>query len=304
MGGPEGPSHYTSWGAQRPARRPEGLRVRHVIILPLVLMVLLAGTPAPAQQPASLEHGFRLMYGLQFQAAEREFAGWQNQYPQDPLGPMSLAANVLFAELDRAGILQAQFFVSDSTFTSKKKPAPADPVLRAKFDRALADAEKLARPRLDRDPRDRDALFAMAMVYGLRADYAALIEGRNMSSLSHTREAASFARRLLAVAPDYADAYLATGVSDYIVGSLSAPVRWLLRLAGYSGDKGKGIDQLKVAATRGRLLAPFARILLAVAYLRDDDRFRARELLVDLARDFPTNPLFAREVKRIDEAGN
>lgn len=278
--------------------------MRHVIALPLVLLVLLTAPQTSAQPLPSLEHGFRLMYGLQFQAAEREFAEWQNQHPQDPLGPMSAGAKVLFAELDRAGILQAQFFVDDSTFTSKNKSVPANAALRAQLDRALADAERLARARLARDGRDRDALFAMAMVYGLRADYAALIEGRNMSSLSDTREAASFARRLLAGAPDYGDAYLATGINDYVVGSLAAPLRWFLHIAGYSGDKSKGIDQLKMAATRGRLLAPFARILLAIAYLRDDDRLRARDLLADLARDFPTNPLFAREVRRIDGAGN
>ncbi len=282
---------------------PAGLRS---VVLSLLLLLpggFAAAQDAAAQDTPSLEHGFRLMYGLQFQEAEREFDQFQRQQPGNPLGPMAVAANVLFAELDRAGVLQAQFFVNDSTFLSKKA-VPPRPGVRVTFDAALADAERLARSRLAVDPRDRDALFAMEMIYGLRTDYAALIEGRNMASLSFAREAAGWARKLLAVAPDYADAYLATGASEYIVGSLYAPVRWILRVAGYSGDKNKGIDQLKLAAARGRLLGPFARILLAVAYLRDDDKPRARELLVSLARDFPTTPLFARELRRLDGAGD
>ncbi len=267
----------------------------------LVLLLAAAGArSAGAQEAPSLEHGFRLMYGLRFQAAEREFVQWERDHPQDPLGPMSLAANLLFAEFDRAGILQAQFFVNDSTFKSSQKTVPTSRALRVRFDRAVTDAETLARTRLASQPRDADALFAMAMVYGLRADFAALIDRRNMSALSYTREADAWAHRLLAIAPDCGDAYLATGISKYIVGSLYAPVRWILHIAGYAGDKRKGLDDLRVAAERGRLLGPFARILLAIAYLRDGDRPRARELLVALAREFPTNPLFEREIRRID----
>jgi hypothetical protein len=142
------------------------------------------------------------------------------------------------------------------------------------------------------------------MVHGLRADWAALIDGRSMAALSHTRRAARVARTLLDEAPDYADAYLATGIAEYIVGNLGAPVRWLLRLAGYAGDKAKGIQQLELVAERGRLLGPFARILLAIAYLREHRGEEARQLLIGLNRDFPSNPLFAREIERLDGRGD
>jgi hypothetical protein len=121
-----------------------------------------------------------------------------------------------------------------------------------------------------------------------------------MASLAYTRHAARLAHTLLDVAPDYADAYLATGISEFIVGSLAAPVRWILRIAGYAGDKAKGLQELRITAERGRFLGPFARILLAIGYLREHDRAQARELLIGLGRDFPSNPLFAREVRRLD----
>ena len=265
----------------------------------MVLAVTVALPAAASESPTSLEQGYRLMYGLDFASAGQVFLQWRAEHPRDPLGPMSEAASLLFAELDRTGILQTQFFVNDSSFTSKKPPAPPAAGLRERFDTTLASAETLARARLRDEPRDSDALFALTMVYGLRADYAALIEGRGMAALSYTRQATRLARTLLEVAPGCADAYLSTGISQYIVGSLVAPLRWLLRIAGFSGDKAKGIEELKLTAERGRFLGPFARILLTIAYLREHDMARARELLVGLQREFPSNPLFARELQRI-----
>ncbi len=149
-------------------------------------------------------------------------------------------------------------------------------------------------------PRIGMRLFAMTMAAGLRADYAALIEKRNLASLRFTQQATGWAQQLLAVDPNCYDAHLATGVSQYIVGSMSAPVRWLVRLGGVSGDKAAGIRELQVTADRGQYLAPFARILLAIAYVRDKEKARARELLVALQNDFPQNPLFGREISRLD----
>jgi len=77
-------------------------------------------------------------------------------------------------------------------------------------------------------------------------------------------------------------------------------VRWFVRLRGVSGDKKAGISELQMTAQRGRYLAPFARILLAIAYVREKDKLRAREMLASLRDDFPKNPLFAREIARLD----
>jgi hypothetical protein len=93
---------------------------------------------------------------------------------------------------------------------------------------------------------------------------------------------------------------LATGTYKYIIGSLPAPVRWLLRFGGHSGDKEGGRYEVMMTAEHGRFLKPFARILLAISYLRDKDTGRARALLAGLRDEFPKNPLFAREIARLD----
>jgi hypothetical protein len=252
---------------------------------------------------ASLDEGYRLMYGLDFEGARQRFLGWEQAHPDDPRGPMSEAASLLFSKLDETGVLQAQFFEENSSFTSNHARTPPDGEWRARFDAALTRAETLGNARLAADPTDHDALFALAMVHGLHADDDALLEGRSFAALSETREASRLAERLLAVAPGYADAYLATGISQYIIGSLAAPFRWILRLAGYEGNRSQGLRQLRITAEHGRLLGPFARILLAIAYLRSHEPARARALLEGLEHDFPSNPLFAREIQRLDRQG-
>jgi hypothetical protein len=247
----------------------------------------------------SLDEGFHLLYGLDFNRAHQLFMSYESQHPEDPLGPVCDAAGLLFSEFNRLGVLEAQFYDDDKAFDNRKK-VDADPAVRDRFNAAIQLAETRAHARLEKNPKDADALFAMTLASGLQADYAALIEKSNLTSLHYTKVASGWADQLLAVDPTCYDAHVATGFSKYIVGSMAAPVRWLVRLGGISGDKKAGISELQLTADHGRYLAPFARILLAIAYVREKDKPKAREILASLRDEFPSNPLFSKEIARLD----
>ncbi|MFY9559228.1 MAG: hypothetical protein WAQ52_03255 [Terriglobales bacterium] len=272
--------------------------------LRLILALFLALGVAHATDtttPTGLDLGFNRLYDLDFPGAQKEFQSWEQENPDNPMGPVSQAAGILFSEFNRLGVLESQFYANDSAFGRRKK-YEADADQRARFEQQLSRAEALGRARLGSDPRDRDALLGMTLASGLRADYAALIEKRSLPSLHYTKESSAWADQLLAAHPTCYDGHLAGGISRYIVGSMAAPVRWLLRLGGVSGDKTRGIAELQTTATNGRLLAPFARILLAIAYVRDKDTPRAREVLLSLQKDFPNNHLFPRELARLEKS--
>jgi hypothetical protein len=274
---------------------------RAVVVSALSLAALLTPVRA-ADVPAtrvSLDQGFRLLYNLDFDQAHQVFLGWQREHPQDPVGPTAEAAGLLFSEFHRLGVLESQFYADDKSFQSREKVV-ADPRVRDNFNAALARAQTTATARLTTCPQDRDALFAMTLSAGLQADYAAMIEKRNLPSLRYTREANDWAAKLLAVEPNRYDAYVATGFSKYIIGSMAAPVRWIMRLGGVAGDKKEGLAELQLTADHGQYLGPFARILLAIASVRDKDTARARGVLAALRDEFPRNPLFAREIARLD----
>jgi hypothetical protein len=262
------------------------------------LFISAFGADVPAARP-SLDQGFRLLYNLDFDQAHQVFLSWQHEHPQDPVGPTAEAAGILFSEFHRLGVLEGQFYENDKKFLDRDKQEP-DTGVRDRFNEALARAQNVASVRLAANAKDRDALFAMTLSSGLQADYAALIEKKNMSSLHYTRDANDWADKLLAVDPNCYDARVATGFSKYIIGSMAAPVRWVLRMGGVSGDKKQGIVELQMTADHGQYLGPFARILLAIAYVRDKDNTRARELLASLRDEFPNNTLFTHEIARLD----
>jgi hypothetical protein len=251
---------------------------------------------APTVSP--LDRGFSGLYNLDFVGAQEDFATWQRQHPDDPVGPVSEAAGFLFSEFNRLGVLEAQFYENDDAFFRRPKLTP-DPALHERFEDAIGRAETLAHARLAKDPKDRNGLFALTLSSGLQADYAALIEKRNLASLHFTKQASVSAQELLAVCHDCYDALLATGFSKYIIGSMAAPVRWILRMGGLPADKQGGIADLQTTADRGHYLAPFARILLAIAYVREKDKPRALEMLSELHREFPGNTLFPREISHL-----
>ncbi|HVO64487.1 MAG TPA: hypothetical protein VMT53_26440 [Terriglobales bacterium] len=254
-----------------------------------------ANPPAP-----EIQSGFRSMYNLDFAQAQRDFTVFQQQHADNPIGPVSEAADLLFSEFQRLGVLETQFYENDSAFAARNK-LTADPTVRDRFNAALAQSDKLARARLATNSNDHDALFALTLASGLRADYLALIEKRNMASLRYAKQASQLGNQLLALHPDCYDAHLASGVSRYLTGSLAAPLRWLVRLGGANPDKLGGIAELQLTAERGELLAPFARILLAIAYVRDKNKDRALVELQKLQKQFPANPLFSIEIARLEK---
>lgn len=248
-----------------------------------------------AALPSPLDAGYHEMYDLRFDQARIDFEQWRKWHPADPMGPASEAASYLFAEFDRLGILRSRFFVDDQQFRQLHTSAP-DPAAKHDFENAIAESSRLADARLARAPDDSNALLAKVMNEGLRADYLALIEGRDLASLKAMKRAAALASRLLRIDPTCYDAYLATGAENYLLSLNRAPVRWMLRLYGVETDRARGLRELQITAEKGRFLRPYARLLLAVAALRDNDPNKARELLAELAHEFPGNPLYEQEL--------
>jgi hypothetical protein len=56
------------------------------------------------------------------------------------------------------------------------------------------------------------------------------------------------------------------------------------------------MQQMASAAEHGHYLQPFAKVMLALAYEREHQMEKAHELLAQLAVEYPTNPVFAREL--------
>jgi hypothetical protein len=273
---------------------------RTISVLVLLAAVFGCSHAAQAQSVESaLDDSFRAMYNLNFDESLKTAEAAKKLDKDDPQPWMTQACAVLFREFERLHILSSELFVSDEKF-NERTAHNWDADSKKQFDTALNGAEKLSQQRLERDKNDLKALFALTIINGLRADDSALIEKKNLTALAYTRTANSYAERLLSRAPEYYDAYLATGMGKYIIGGKAAPVRWMLRLGGFKGDQEQGIKELTLVADHGRFLAPFARILLAFDDLRHKNNAEARKKLVLLSEQFPNNTHFTEEMSKLD----
>jgi hypothetical protein len=271
-----------------------------------ILVVVLGASPVLAADKAptdilhvpEIEAGFHLLYELKPVEARGQFEAWQKSHPEDPIGSASEAASYLFEECYRQGILTSAFFLDNNRFLHKN-PLKPDPELRSAFFAAEQQAQNLAQLRLKTNPNDTNALFAMDLSLGMQADYASLIDKQQLKSLTLTGEADKYAKKLLVIAPEAADAYLGLGMANYIIGNLPTHKKFFLGFAGIHGDKDQGLRQLEITAEHGHYLRPFAKILLAMAALRERKPDVARTQLSELAVEFPTNPLFASELAKV-----
>jgi hypothetical protein len=264
-----------------------------------LLAVMFAPSLFAADLPA-LDEAFNNLYNFDFPAAHRVIDREIAARPSDPLPYAVRASGFLFFELDRLGILESEFLMDDKRIVEKKKPAEPDPATRTRFLKAIEDTHTLGATALAKDPNDKNALFAMCIADGVATDYMALVEKHQITSLSPAKTSNNYAQRLLKLDPKFYDAYLSAGFSEYLVGSLPFFIRWFVHFDNISGNKQTGLHNLELVATEGHYLKPFAKILLGIAALREKRPRDAQKLLAELAQNYPQNPLFRKELEKLN----
>jgi hypothetical protein len=269
----------------------------------VLLLTLISGTPAAFGAAAlsnntPLDQGYRDMYNLRFLDAHIKFQDWIKAHPEDPMGPVSDAAAWLFSEFERLHIIDVQLFANQSKFDSRHALSP-DPAVRKSFEDRLNQASNLADAALKRNPKDARALYVKTLVSGMRSDYALMIDKKDLNALNYSKEASAWSKQTLAADPHMYDAYLASGVENYMLSLKWAPLRWFLSFTGAGTNREEGLRLLNLTATQGYYLAPFARMMLAVAALRENKPQEARAILIELKKEFPYNALYDRELALI-----
>jgi hypothetical protein len=252
-----------------------------------------ADSPAFATVP-ELSAGFDLLYQQKFAEAREDFANWKSRNPEEPFGEVAVAASYLFEELHRQGVLTSDFFLNEKKFLHGIDGKP-DPERMSHFREAVAQARQLARERQKTNPNDGEALFALTLAAGMESDEEAILQKKHMAGLKRMKEANKYAKLLLAEHPDAADAYIAPGIANYVIGSQSAGSRFALWFGGIHGDKKLGMEQVAKTAENGRYLRPYAKIILALAARREKQNALAQKLLRELSEQYPDNELFASE---------
>ncbi|HEV3220019.1 MAG TPA: hypothetical protein VGZ48_09620 [Candidatus Acidoferrales bacterium] len=261
-----------------------------------------ANADGGALPSSQMDAGFHQLYEMRFAEARTEFHAWEKGQPNDAMGPMAEAASYLFEEFNAQGVLSSEYFLDDEHFLGGK-PLKPNQERRAAFEAAVGCTEKLARARLHDHPDDANALLALSATEGMRADYASIIEKKQIESLGLLKDADTTARRVLAIDPSLADANVSIGTAQYIIGCLPPYKRFILWFGGIHGDRAAGMERLRMTAENGHYLRPYGQLMLALAALREKQNDLARTELQQLVAEFPDNPAFSRELEKLNQQG-
>ena len=264
------------------------------------LSAILCVSALHAAQPNGIDAALQRMYNQDYVASHDILDRYIATRPQDPVPYAFRASAYLFYELDRLGILESEFLIDDKQIAEKKKKLDPDPLNREKFVRAIQDVETRADAALKINPDDPQALFAMCIAQGVATDYMAFVEKKQFSSLSVAKRSNGYAQRLLKVDPTFYDAYLTAGISEYMLGSLPFFVRWFVHFDNVAGSKERGVDRLRLVAREGHYFKPFSKIMLSIIGLREKRPQEAQQWLTELARDYPENRLFRKELAKVN----
>ncbi len=267
--------------------------------MPVLALILLAA----AQDPAVAE-AFDHFYNLEYDQAIAGFEQAIRARPDAPELHNHLAQAVLYREMFRSGALESELVTGSNPFLRRPK---MNPTMRdqQRFDAAIAKSIELAQARLARDPRDKQALYAAGVAYGLRANYNFLVRKAWRDSLRDATTARKLHNRVTEIDGKFVDARLVQGVHDYVVGSLPFGWKMLGFLIGFRGDREQGIRTLQLVAREGDVNRVDAEVLLAAIYRRERNPKAAIPLLEDLAGRYPRNYLLRFEmVQMFADAGD
>ncbi|MDM7994098.1 MAG: hypothetical protein QUT30_00255 [Acidobacteriota bacterium] len=264
----------------------------------LALLLLVATGSLDCAAEPSIDKAFNRMYNFDFDGMHSILDDCGCKNPGDPMTYAARAVAYLFSELHRLRILETEFFTDDDQVTDKNKLKP-DLVVRAKLFQMTQEARKRASAILAKDPENRNAMSAICTAAEVETDYTILVEKKYLRSFSMSKESQKYARKLLAMDPPVVDAHLTLGMVEYVVSNLNWFYRLFVRFNRIEGSKDKAIENLKAVVKGGRYYAPLAKILLSVIYLREKMPQQALNLMREMERDFPENPLIQSEVKKI-----
>lgn len=256
------------------------------------LLLTLVGADRPRAQaptPASLRtEAFAQAYSLDYDEALATFDRALALDPNDSATHRARAAVIWLHIIFRRGSITVDQYLGGAPrgdLALEKPPAGE----AASFARHVERALQLAERRLAANSRDVTALYDIGAAVGLKASYVATVEGRIGGAFGAARRAYDTHEKVLDLDPSRKDAGLVVGTYRYVVATLALPVRWFAYLAGFGGDKSKGLRLIEEAAAYPSDAQVDAKFALMLLYNREGRYAEALAVVKDLVARFPRN---------------
>jgi tetratricopeptide (TPR) repeat protein len=258
----------------------------------------------PINYDPMVKDGLSHFYNLDYQGAIDRFEKVMAAHPSDPMPYALDEMAYIFRALYHQDLLDTTYYAHDSFLTNQRKvEIPADQ--RQKIEDLTNKAISLADAEIRNNPRDANAYFARGYARGLHSAFITLADHSFYSAAKQGFAARNDSEQALKIDPAYADADMAVGIQQFAVASLPRFVRLLVGIAGVGGNKEKGLELLKRAASQGVVTPVQAKTALSL-FLRHDARYpEALAVEHGLATEYPHDYLFRLEEANLaKDAGN
>jgi tetratricopeptide (TPR) repeat protein len=252
----------------------------------VLLVALLASVPVVARQdePAirgetALVRAYDLIFDARFETFEAELARTCGPAPVEACHVLDATALWWRIQLD-----------------------PESRKLDDEFSTSVERAIRTTEAWTERAPDDAEAWFYLGAAYAARVQWRVLREER-LAAARDGKRIKEALEHAIDLDPSFDDAYFGIGLYQYyadVAPTAAKILRFLLLLPG--GDREEGLEQMLRARAHGRLLQDEADYQLQIVYLWYERRTdRALELLRDLVRRHPANPIFRSQIAEIQD---
>ena len=211
--------------------------------------------------------------------------------PQDPAAYRGLASALWLSITFRRGNMTVDDYLGSVSRSRTPAPPPPPAEIAAAFNDAIEHALAIARARVAANPRDAGAHYELGAAIGLRASYVATVDGSVLGAFRAAKGAYEEHETVLRLDPKRKDAGLIVGTYRYIVATLALPLRLVAYVAGFGGDRQKGLTLVEDAAAYAGDNQADARFALLLLYNREQRYDDALAMLATLRERFPRNRL-------------
>ena len=220
--------------------------------------------------------GLNYCYNFEWDKAETIFSEVIEKYPDHPAGYHYLSSIYFWYYL-----------------SNKQKPHLDSFLLNS--DKAIERSKKLLSK-----SEDERILYLIGSNYSYRAIAFAKAE-EFLDAAWATKESESYLSDAIEINPELYDAYLGLGLYNFAIAQIPAAFKWVLSLAGISGNQNEGLKYIRTTAEKGKFSKVEANYYLSQIYSEVlYDYKNASEVLNRLENLYPHNTLFRYSLAVLD----
>lgn len=265
--------------------------MRIIRVLFLSFLLLSSELWAQVDLETQVQEGRDAIYSLDFDRAEKIFQALIQTNPDEPTAHAFLSITYWNKLLQAAGNTVLDDYATPTPFTkrqSHKSVVRETAQFREATDRLIQLCDRL----LKGDETAVLPLYMKGVGYENLAAEAVAITKSSGKAMMNGRKAELLHEKVLKLDPEFVDAKLSIGSSEFAKATLPWSIKWLIFLLGFRGDKEHALALLYEVGEKGRYRRLDALVVISLLQAWKGDANESIRIFQELGERYPRNYLF------------